>query len=75
MIAVRPIIEAVVAALFAWNIVSGLRTGVMRWGLGGVLEATSDRRTDPRGFWMYALANAACGALMIYLIIHPGRVS
>jgi hypothetical protein len=71
MIAVRPVIEAVVALSFAWNIVSGLRTGLMIWGIGGILEVTSDRRTDPRGFWMYVLANAACSALMIYLIVHP----
>jgi len=62
------VVEGVVAVIGCWEIVRGLNTGVMHFGTGDISIRTP-RRTDPLGFWLYGLLNAATAAAMVYLII------
>ena len=44
--------------------------GPMNYGIG-MISIDSDRRDDPRGFWLYGVMNAATLALCVYLIAFP----
>lgn len=46
------------AAICVWNLVRGIQTGNMHFGVSTV-SIDAKRSSDPRGFWIYAFFNAA----------------
>jgi hypothetical protein len=65
-----PFIYVAVIGVAAFNLVRGFRSNVIHFGLG-VLGADADRRTDPRGFLIYATCNVLMAAMCFYLLLYP----
>jgi hypothetical protein len=62
------------AAVCIWNLARGAITGCMHFGLAGIGSVNVERSSDPRGFWIYGLANVgtvAVAAVGLFRTIHP----
>ncbi len=52
------------AAICIWNLLNGLRSGRMHFGLSNI-SAVAERSSDPKGFWYYAALNAVSLAVAL----------
>lgn len=64
-----PVIEVAVIGICVWNLIKGMRTGIMHFGSGSI-SINCDRRTDRRGFWIYGTLNAATMIMAIWLLTY-----
>jgi hypothetical protein len=65
-----PFIYAAGIGVAAFNLARGFRSNVIHFGMRAT-DAEADRRTDPRGFLIYATCNVLMAAMCVYLLIYP----
>jgi hypothetical protein len=65
-----PLIYVAGIGVAAFNLFRGFRSNVIHFGLNGT-GVDADRRSDPRGFLIYAVWNALAAAMCLYLLIYP----